>query len=107
MKGRAGATSDFRVPLSREAQDVIAEAQKFARNGFLFPGLRKGVISDMTLTQFMGRRGLEFRPHGFHSSFRDWTAEATNTPHEVAETCLGHVTGGAVERAYRRSVGRL
>ena len=60
-------------------------------------------ISDMTLTQFMDRRGLEFRPHGFRSSFRDWTAEATNTPREVAETCLGHVTGGAVERAYRRS----
>lgn len=46
MKGRAGATSDFRVPLSREVQDVVAEARKFARNGFLFPGLRKGVISD-------------------------------------------------------------
>lgn len=43
------------------------------------------------------------RPHGFRSSFRDWVAETTNTPHEVAETCLGHVSGGAVERAYRRT----
>lgn len=103
MKGRVGATSDFRVPLSCESLDVISEARKFARDGFLFPGLRKGVISDMTLTQFMDRRGLVYRPHGFRSSFRDWTAEATSTPREVAETCLGHVTGGAVERAYRRS----
>lgn len=103
MKGRKGATSDFRVPLSGEALAVIDEARKFARDGFLFPGLRKGVISDMTMTAFLNRRGIEARPHGFRSSFRDWTAEATNAPREVAETCLGHVTGGAVERAYRRT----
>ncbi len=103
MKGRLGATSEFRVPLSQEAQAVIQEARKFARDGFLFAGVRKGVISDMTMTQFMDRRGLEARPHGFRSSFRDWCAEATNTPREVAETALGHVSGGAVERAYRRT----
>ncbi|MFZ3580765.1 tyrosine-type recombinase/integrase [Loktanella sp. DJP18] len=103
MKGRLGATSDFRVPLSAEAQAVITEARKFARDGFLFPGARRGVISDMTMTAYMDRRGLSERPHGFRSSFRDWTAEATQTPHEVAETCLGHTTGGTVERAYRRT----
>ena len=103
MKGRVGATSDFRVPLSREALGVIAEARKFARDGFLFPGMRKGVMSDMTMTELMQRRGMVERPHGFRSSFRDWTAEATNTPREVAETCLGHVSGGAVELAYRRT----
>ena len=103
MKGRVGATSDFRVPLSTEALRVIAEARKFARNGFLFPGAKRGVISDMTMTALMDRRGLSERPHGFRSSFRDWTAEATQTPHEVAETCLGHATGGSVERAYRRT----
>jgi len=91
------------VPLSGEALAVIDEARKVARDGFLFPGVRKGVISDMTMTAFLNRRGIEARPHGFRSSFRDWTAEATNTPREVAETCLGHVTGGAVERAYRRT----
>jgi integrase len=103
MKGRLGATSDFRVPLSSEALHVISEARKFARDGFLFPGQRKGVISDMTMTALMDRRGLSERPHGFRSSFRDWTAEATSTPREIAETCLGHVSGGAVERAYRRT----
>ena len=38
-----------------------------------------------------------------YQAFRDWCAEATNTPREVAETALGHVSGGAVERAYRRT----
>jgi integrase len=103
MKGRVGAVTDFRVPLSAEALAVVQEARKFARDGYLFPGLRKGVISDMTMTKLMDRRGMEARPHGFRSSFRDWTAEATNTPREVAETALGHVSGGSVERAYRRT----
>lgn len=103
MKGRVGATKDFRVPLSQEAQNVIAEAKPFARDGFLFPGVRKGVISDATMAKFMERSGMRERPHGFRSSFRDWLAEATNAPHDVAETCLGHVTGGAVERSYRRT----
>lgn len=103
MKGRLGATSDFRVPLSREAQDVIQEARKFARDGFLFPSVRKGVISDMTMSRYMERLGLEARPHGFRSSFRDWCAETTNTPHDVAETCLAHRTGSKVERAYKRT----
>lgn len=103
MKGRLGTTSDFRVPLSQEAQNVIAEAAPFARDGFLFPGVRKGVISDMTMSKLMERRGLTERPHGFRSSFRDWVAETTSTPHDVAETALGHVVGGRVERSYRRT----
>jgi len=103
MKGRVGATSDFRVPLSREALAVIEEARPFARDGLLFPGVKKGVISDMTMSGLMARRGMAERPHGFRSSFRDWVAEATNTPHDVAETALGHVVGGSVERSYRRT----
>lgn len=103
MKGRRDATSDYRVPLSHEAQAIIAQAKPFARDGFLFPGVRKGVISDMTMAKLMERRGLFERPHGFRSSFRDWVAETTNTPHDVAETALGHVTGGSVERSYRRT----
>ncbi len=103
MKGRRDATTEFRVPLSREALRVISEVKPFSRDGFLFPGTRKGVISDMTMSNFMKRRGLEARPHGFRSSFRDWVADATTTSHDVAETALGHVVGGSVERAYRRT----
>ncbi|MDP5217150.1 integrase arm-type DNA-binding domain-containing protein [Ruegeria sp. 2205SS24-7] len=103
VKGRRDATSEFRVPLSTEAKKVIAQATPFARDGFLFPGVRKGVISDMTMSGLMKRRGMVERPHGFRSSFRDWVAETQNVPHEVAETALGHVVGGSVERAYRRT----
>ncbi len=103
MKGRKDATTDFRVPLVPEALLVIEAAQAHARNGFLFPSVRKGVISDATMARLMERREMEARPHGFRSSLRDWLAEATDAPHEVAETMLGHVTGGAVVNAYRRT----
>ncbi|RXV66512.1 integrase [Roseovarius sp. A46] len=103
VKGRKGATEAFRVPLSTEARRVIELARPHARNGFLFPNTRGGVISDMTLSRHMQRRGLEARPHGFRTSLRTWLAEATDAPHEVAETMLGHVVDGSVVRAYRRT----
>ena len=103
MKGRRDATADFRVPLSSEALKVIEAAQRHARDGFLFPSVRKGVISDATMARLMERRKMEARPHGFRSSLRDWLAEVADAPHEVAEACLAHVTGNAVSRAYRRT----
>ena len=41
--------------------------------------------------------------HGFRSSFRDWVAEETDNPSEMAEIALAHTVGTAVENAYRRS----
>lgn len=103
MKGRKDSTVDFKVPLSREALATIKAAKPFEREGYVFPNLEKGVISDATMSRLMERRQISARPHGFRSSFRDWIAETTSTPYEVAETCLGHVVGGSVERAYRRT----
>ena len=103
MKGRKGATEAFRVPLSTEAQRVIDMARPHARNGYLFSNSQRGVISDMTLSRHMERRGLEARPHGFRTSLRTWLAEATDARHEVAEAMLAHVTDSGVVRAYRRT----
>jgi len=103
MKGRKGATEAFRVPLSHEAQRIIDLARPHAHNGYLFPNTRGGVISDMTLSRMMERRGLDARPHGFRTSLRTWLAETTDAPHEVAEAMLAHVVDGGVVRAYRRT----
>jgi integrase len=103
QKGREGKTEAFRVPISSEAMSVIEKARRIARDGYLFPSAREGVISDMTLGMFMRRAELEARPHGFRSSLRVWLAECTDAPHEVAETVLQHVTGNRVTRAYQRS----
>ncbi|MGD1886874.1 MAG: tyrosine-type recombinase/integrase [Cohaesibacteraceae bacterium] len=103
MKARKGQEVEFRVPLSAEAMSVIEQASQFDRNGFLFPNRRRGVISDATMSRYMEREGLEARPHGFRSSFRTWCAEATDTPEQIAETAIAHVTGSKVQRAYRRT----
>lgn len=103
MKGGVKATEPFRVPLSPEALRVIDAARPFAHDGFLFPSVRKGVISDATWTRLMDRRGMVERPHGFRSSFRTWASEAANVPRDVAEKCLAHVIAGKVEAAYWRS----
>lgn len=103
MKAQKGKEVEFRVPLSHEALKVIKAATPFARDGFLFPSVRKGVISDATMSRFMERIGIEARPHGFRSSFRTWCAEATDTPKEIAETALAHSVGSQVERSYRRT----
>ena len=103
MKGRKSKTPDFRVPLSTEAQRIIDLARPHARNGYLFPNSQRGVISGMTLSRHMERRGLEARPHGFRTSLRTWLADATDAPHEVAEAMLAHVTDSRVVRAYRRT----
>jgi integrase len=47
----------------------------------------------------MGREDLTV--HGFRSSLRDWGAEQTNVPREVAEA-LAHVVGDRTEATYRR-----
>ncbi|WP_367647177.1 tyrosine-type recombinase/integrase [Ruegeria arenilitoris] len=101
MKGREGATDDFRVPLTDEAVKVVSEALRHGGE-VLYPGLRGKLISDMTMSKFMKDRGMTARPHGFRSSLRTW-AEETGQPFEVAETALGHVVGNMVERVYRRS----
>ena len=104
LKGRKGQTQDFDVPLSAEALAVIEQARRLARGGWLFPNISGGgVISDMTLSMYMRRAGLEARPHGFRTSLRTWLAECTNAPHEVAETVLQHVAGNKVTLAYRRT----
>ncbi|WP_317851826.1 hypothetical protein [Rhodobacter sp. TJ_12] len=41
-------------------------------------------------------------PHGLRSTFRDWVAEKTDYPSDMAEVALAHKVGTAVERAYRR-----
>lgn len=40
--------------------------------------------------------------HGFRSSFRDWAAEQTNFPREVAEAALAHALKDKTEAAYQR-----
>lgn len=60
-------------------------------------------LSDMALGMLLRRMGRgDLTAHGFRSTFRDWCAEQTNTPNEVAEMALAHTVSDKVEAAYRR-----
>ena len=59
-------------------------------------------MSDATMSAVLKRMGVHATVHGFRSSFRDWAAEATDYPQEMAEMALAHIVGNKVEAAYRR-----
>jgi integrase len=40
--------------------------------------------------------------HGFRSTFRDWAAEQTSFPSEIAEAALAHAKGDKTEASYQR-----
>lgn len=99
---RMKASKEHRVPLSDEALRLLEALPRIAGSDLVFPSPRGFVLSDMTLTAVMRRMSREEVPHGFRSTFRDWAAERTNYPREVAEMALAHTIGNAVEAAYRR-----
>lgn len=92
---------EHRVPLSKPAIRIL-KAQPH-RKGLVFPAPRSGdVLSDMTLSAVLRRMEVPAVPHGFRSTFRDWAAERTSYPNEMAELALAHTIGDKVEAAYRR-----
>jgi integrase len=73
-------------------------------NGLVFPGEGEGgMLSDNTLLAVLERHGLKGKAtaHGMRSAFRTWCAK-TKVQFEIAEECLGHLVGTAVQRAYER-----
>lgn len=100
--GRMKAGKEHRVPLSADALALLKALPRMGGTDLVFPAPRGGVLSDMTLTAVMRRMEVAAVPHGFRSTFRDWAAERTNYPSDVAEMALAHAIGDKVEAAYRR-----
>lgn len=100
---------DHRVPLSDAALDLLrAVAPLRAHPGpdaLLFPGGRPGrPLSDVALADALaGAGGESVTVHGMRSAFRDWCAEATNYPREIAEAALAHANRDKTEAAYART----
>lgn len=99
---RMKAKREHRVPLSDAAWLILESIKRVDGVDLVFPGARGGALSDMSLTAIMRRLGLEAVPHGLRSSFRNWTAEMTSYPNEVAEMALAHTVSNSTEAAYRR-----
>lgn len=101
---RMKAGREHRVPLSPAAVAVLERMKESCEGDFVFPGGRRNKpLSNMALLAVLRRMGRgDLTAHGFRSTFRDWAAERTNFPREVAEAALAHTVGDKVEAAYRR-----
>ena len=104
---RMKARKEHVVPLSSAAAAVLDTArtlQKGKKGEPIFPGMRDQPLSDMTLTKVLRTAiGGSWTVHGFRSSFRDWVAEKTSFPGEVAETALAHAIPEKQIAAYLRT----
>ena len=93
------------VPLSAAAKRVFERAASLRTAGFeyVFHGMRADKpMSDMALLKVLRDADAGCTVHGFRSSFRDWAAEQTNFPGDLAEAALAHAVKDRTEAAYRR-----
>jgi integrase len=103
---RMKSAREHRVPLSPRSVEILKRARRLTTgHGFIFPGSKPGrPLSNMTFLKAAGRVTTAIlTPHGFRSSFRDWTEEKTTTPRTVVEAALAHVVRDKTEAAYRRT----
>lgn len=122
-KERMGKTGrEHRVALSKDAIKLLKSMPVHPDTELVFPTPRnhKSAMSNNAmrkLVQDMHKSGLEAGrkgwidpkirdrivvPHGFRSSFSDWTSEKTDHSFEVREMALSHTVSNATEAAYRR-----
>ena len=101
--GHMKAGREHRCPLSARALTIVKE-RAGSSSEFVFPGRNSGKpLSEKALLEVLHRMKMDNTTvHGFRSCFRDWCAERTNYPNEVAEMALAHTVGDKVEAAYRR-----
>jgi integrase len=95
---------EHRVPLSDTAVELLQGLPRLDDTNLVFPSAKPNTpMSDMTLTAVLRRMNHnDITVHGFRSTFRDWAAESTNYPSDMAEMALAHSIGDKVEAAYRR-----
>lgn len=104
-KTRMKAKREHRVPLSSRAVELLKQMKKARKSDFVFPGWKAGTgLSNMAMLQLLRKAGYsELTVHGFRSTFRDWCAEMTSYPRELAEAALAHTLSNKAEAAYFRS----
>ncbi len=95
---------EHRVPLSSEAISILNSLNQTGGWVFASPTNPHKHLNHSSMLVFL--QGTMKRPrltvHGFRSTFRDWVAETTNHPREIAEIALAHVNKDKTEAAYQR-----
>lgn len=102
---RMKAEKDFKVPLSPRAVQILKDRipDDAKRGDYVFKGLKPGqCLGHNAMAHALQRIVQGFTVHGCRSTMRDWIGDETDWPRELAEQCLAHAAGDAVETAYRR-----
>jgi integrase len=98
-----------RIPLSNAALEILHGMKTLndaltVPSKYVFPGQKQGKHPSeaimLALLKRLDRKDIV--PHGFRSTFRDYIAEQTNFPREVAEAALAHALDDKTEAAYQR-----
>jgi integrase len=125
MKGKLGKRRPHMVPLSSRALEILRNTPKVDGTDFVFPVSRdhealpdvlhaltekyRDTVNGPHKDPVTGKENLGPTIHGMRAAFRTWCSERgeigmTKADDAVAETCLHHLKGSAVERAYDRSI---
>ena len=94
--------TEFRVPLSRRAVELLTEARGTCNTELVFPSPVTGrAVSENTYVKLLRDLDIPSSAHGLRATFRSWCSD-TGVPRDLAEMALGHAVRGA-EGAYARS----
>ena len=97
------ADKEHRIPLTKECLNILKEAKKLKVNDYVFPGLIKNrPLSNQALLKLLKTKHPSLTVHGFRSSFRDWCAEMTAFPDNLAKAALAHPLKNKTHAAYQR-----
>lgn len=114
---RMKAGKPHRVPLCPDAVALLESLPRMEGQPLVFPAMRGGKISDVTILATVKRMnaskpkegqytdptdGRPVVPHGFRSAFKDWARSRSTFPDEVSELALAHVNSDATRAAYAR-----
>ena len=107
---RMKAGREHRVPLCDRTIELLESLPCEADSDFLFIGGRAGMpMSNAAMAKLLKEIGPPSTApgkiatvHGMRSTFRDWAAEMTNFPRELAEAALAHILDSKTEAAYQR-----
>ncbi len=101
-RSRMKAGKEHRVPLADRSKELLEIAKHLDLNSNFLFSINGKPLSNMAMYSTLKRMKYDITVHGFRSSFRDWVAETTDHPSEVAEKALAHQISNQSEAAYRR-----
>lgn len=108
--GSGEAREPHRVPLPKEALDLLRALPRLEGNPYVFVSVQErkngeGLSNMAMLNLLKNDMGLAGKAtvHGFRPSFKTWAAEASDYPRELSEIAIAHYPNDKTVSAYQRT----